>query len=341
MSQRIPVLDSRMIPLMPTHSAHARKLLDSGKASAYWNKLGIFCIILHKEVEPNNQKLVVGIDPGSKWTGWSVVGKHKTVLNGMQEEPTHVKKVIEIRCSMRKARRHRNCWRRSMRFSNRNRNKTQLPPSTKARWNSKIRILRHLKKILPIIDVCVEDVAAKTRKGAKKFNVNFSPIEVGKIWFYEQINNMWFKLHLFKGYDTKSLRDVYKLKKMSNKSKKTFNTHAVDAWVMAASVCGANFPTTKYLYYWIPIVFHRRQLHVFQFAKGGIRKRYGGTRSIGLSRGTLVRHPYWKMMYVGGSSKGRISLHGIKTGKRFSQEAKREDLIVLTKITWRTIKIEE
>jgi hypothetical protein len=323
-----------MVPLMPTSPAHARKLLDNGKASAYWNKLGIFCIILHKEVVPDNQKLVVGIDPGSKWTGWSVVGQHKTVLNGMQEEPIHVKGAVERRRNLRKSRRHRNCWRRPARF-NRNRNKKWLPPSTLARWNSKVRILKQIKRVLPITDVCVEDIAAKTRKGARKFNVNFSPLEVGKAWFYQTIRDMRLKLELFRGYDTKMLRDTYRLKKTSVKSRKVFESHAVDAWVMAASICGAGQPTTKDLNYWTPIVLNRRQLHMFQFTKGGTRRPQGGTRSMGFSRGTLVRHPKWKLTYIGGSYKGRISLHSVRTGKRITKIAKSEDLNILTKVTWR------
>ena len=66
---RVPVLDSRKKPLMPTTSAKARILIKTGKAKPYWNKLGIFCIILTREVEPDNQQIAVGIDPGSSFEG--------------------------------------------------------------------------------------------------------------------------------------------------------------------------------------------------------------------------------------------------------------------------------
>ena len=179
-NMRIPVMDKNRVPLMPCTSARARKLLNQGKASAYWNKLGIFCIILNKEVEPNNQKLVVGIDPGSKFEGWSVVGTEDTVLNGMSETPIHIKKAVEVRRNMRRARRHRNLWRREARFNNRLRNKDSLPPSTLSRWQAKYRILEQLLKVLPISDVVVEDVNAATKNGSKKWNLNFSPIQHGK-----------------------------------------------------------------------------------------------------------------------------------------------------------------
>jgi len=43
-NMRVPVLDKEMRPLMPTTAARARLLLDRGQASAYWSKLGVFCI---------------------------------------------------------------------------------------------------------------------------------------------------------------------------------------------------------------------------------------------------------------------------------------------------------
>ena len=36
------------------------------------------------------------------------------------------------------------------------------------------------------------------------------------------------------------------------------------------------------------------------------------------------------MCYVGGASKGRISLHAVNTNKRLTQLAKKEDLKILT-----------
>ena len=79
----VPVLDTNRNPLMPVKPALARLLLTQKKASAYWNKLGIFCIILHKVVDnPSLQQLVVGIDPGSKWEGW--ISWRGTLLQGLK-----------------------------------------------------------------------------------------------------------------------------------------------------------------------------------------------------------------------------------------------------------------
>lgn len=319
---------------MPTSPARVRLLLKNGKAKPYWNKLGIFCIILNREVEPNNQQIAIGIDPGSKFEGWSVVGTKYTVLNGMSEAPTHIKKAVEVRRNMRRARRHR-LWRREARFNNRLRNREALPPTTRARWLAKLRILVQLKKIIPISDVVIEDVCAATKKGCKRWNSNFSPIEHGKNWLYREIEKLELKLHLRRGYETKELRDQFELKKSSQKNKKTFSSHAVDAWVMAASVSGALKPSWTGLFYWIPIRLHRRQLHAFQPAKEGIRRPYGGTRSMRLSRGTLVRHVKHGLTYIGGTAKERVSLHSLRSGKRVTQVAKISDCRILARISWR------
>jgi len=339
---QIPVLDSRKRPLMPTNSVRARLLLKMGRAKAYWNKLGIFCIILQKEVEPDNQKIVVGIDPGSKFEGWSVVGTKQTILNGESEAPWWVKDAVEVRANMRGARRFK-LWNRAGKQNKtpRNRTKSKIPPSTYARWNAKLRILVQLQKILPITDVAVEDIKARTLKATKqkpnrRYNSNFSPLEVGKSWFYNQIKESGLTLHLKQGYETKALRDCYNLKKVSNKAEKSFNAHTVDAWVLAASVSGALKPTWLGLFYWVPIRLHRRQLHAFQPSKGNIRRPYGGTRSMGLSRGTLVKHIKYGLTYIGGTLKERVSLHSIATGKRLTQNAKPSDLEILTTTHWRS-----
>jgi len=47
------------------------------KAVARWNRLGISNIQLKREVEPNNQTLAVGLDPGSRFEDF-VVGTRDT-----------------------------------------------------------------------------------------------------------------------------------------------------------------------------------------------------------------------------------------------------------------------
>ncbi len=84
----------------------------------------------------------------------------------------------------------------------------------------------------------------------------------------------------------------------------------MDSWVLANWCVGGHvLPENKSILKIVPIRFHRRQLHRFQPFVGGKRNRYGGTRSLGFKRGSLVRHKRYGMCYVGGSSKGRISLY--------------------------------
>ena len=71
-----------------------------------------------------------------------------------------------------------------------------------------------------------------------------------------------------------------------------------------------------------PLRFHRRQLHRLQNAKGGIRRPYGGTRSHGFKRGSIIHHPKFGISFVGGSMRDRLSLHSLTTGKRLTQTAK-------------------
>jgi len=129
---RVPVVDRRGTPLMPCTAPKARALLKSGKARPKRNKRGLFYLQLTYDQEPENQRLVVGIDPGSRYEGFSVVGTTKSVCNLMSEAPTHVKKAVETRRTLRRARRFR-LWRRPCRCRNRLAGAHRLPPSTRSR----------------------------------------------------------------------------------------------------------------------------------------------------------------------------------------------------------------
>jgi hypothetical protein len=326
---------------MPCTPAKARHLFKSGQARPRRNKLGLFYVQLCYEQEPDNQPLVAGIDPGSKFEGYSVVGTKDTVLNLMVEAPDHVKDAVETRRTMRRARRHRK-WRRLKRFDNRLNRKKRIPPSTRSRWEAKARIIAQLCRILPLTDVVVEDVQAVTRKGqAGKWNASFSPVQVGKEHLYRLLREMGLTVHLNAGWQTKELREKFGLKKTKSKSKQSFDSHAVDAWVMAASVSGAEKPTDMRLWYVVPAILRRRQLHRLQASRGGERKPYGGTHSLGLKRGTIVRHTKYGLCTVGGFDRKRqaISLHEYRTNKRLTQGAKVKDCQVLTWVAFRAFLV--
>ena len=314
----VPVIDSAQRPLMPTTPSRAKRWIKDRKATPFW-KHGIFCVRLN--IEPSareTQEIAVGIDPGSKKEGLTVKSEAHTLLNIQADAVTWVKDAVEARRNARRARRGRNTPCRKNRI---NRVRGGLPPSTKARWQWKLRMCQWLAKVYPVSSFVVEDIKAQT-KGKPRWDKIFSPLEVGKSWFYEQLAQLG-KVELKQGWETKGLRDAVGLKKTKKKLADVFEAHCVDSWVLANWKAGGHIvPENKRMLRVVPLQFHRRQLHRFQPTKGGVRAPYGGTRSLGFKRGSLVKHPKWGLVYVGGTMKGGISLHDLATGKRLTQAAK-------------------
>jgi hypothetical protein len=186
----------------------------------------------------------------------------------------------------------------------------------------------------------VEDVKAKSKPtgkhaSARHWNVNFSPLKVGKNWFYDELRKIAsVKLCTY----TSTLRDLLGLKKAKQKSAQVFESHCVDSWVLANSQTGGHkVPDNTRLLYVTPLRWHRRRLHMLQPGLGGVRRRDGGTHSLGFKRGAFVFHPRWGLSYVGGTSKGRISLHSIETGQRITHNAHPMDCRIRSHYnSWRT-----
>ncbi|MDQ2100071.1 MAG: RRXRR domain-containing protein [Tychonema bourrellyi B0820] len=339
----VPVVDSENRPLMPTTSSRAKRWMCSGKATPFWIK-GVFCVRLN--VEPSNtdrQPIAIGIDPGSKREGFTVKSKSHTYLNIQTHAIDWVKDHVEVRRNMRRARRLGRSPCRQNR-ANRLVNKNRIPPSTKARWQWKLRIVNWLTLMFPISTIVVEDVKARTWKNGRKWNVSFSPLEVGKHWFYSEIIKIA-HLEIKSGNDTYNLRQELGLKKSKQKLSNKFEAHCVDSWVLANWYAGGHTqPDNTKLIEVIPLEFHRRQLHRLQNSTGHIRPRYGGTLSVGFKRGSIVKHPKYGFCYVGGWQefptkkdpyRKTISLHDLKTGKRLCQNAMPIDCKFLSYNSWR------
>lgn len=329
----VPVLDKNKNPLMPCSEKRARKLLECNRAKPYWYK-GFFTIILQDEPSGNTtQDICVGLDPGSKMNGMTVKSEAHTFLNLQVRAKCDIKDKVEKRANARRTRRQRNCPYRKCRT---NRKGREIPPSTKARWQQHLNMIKLCSRIYPVNYVSVEDIKAKTKRGARKWNANFSPIEVGKTWFYGELKRNH-RLYTFGGYETYEERNILGLKKSKNKLAIRFSAHCVDSWVLANKVIGGHTkPDNERLVYIQPLTHFRRQLHVFAPLKGTIRKQYGGTISMGFRRGTLVRHPKYGHCLVGGTSKGRISVHDLETNKRLTQNIKKEDILILTTLKYNT-----
>lgn len=322
MKMYVPVVDRANAPLMPTTMRRAQRWSRSGKGTFFW-KCHVLCVRLNVEPSDNKkQQIAVGIDPGSKREAYTVKSKSHTFLNVLTSTPDWVKKAVEVRRIMRRARRFRNTRRRECRSDNRH--KSKLPPSTRARWGLKLTICKHLLKMFPITDFVVEDIKAKTKSGKTKWNVSFSPLEIGKLWFYGEISKLG-NLTIKQGHETKELRELSGLKKDKNKLSDSFNAHNVDSWVLANFVVGGHTkPDNEELLKLNPLRFHRRQLHALQFSAGE-RRPYGGTISKGLVRGSLVKNKKFGIVYVGGTMDGKISVHHTETGKRLSQKVNVEN----------------
>lgn len=337
----VPVVSSNGKPLMPCHPSRARKLVTKGKAVKKWLK-GFFYIQLLDREDGETQEVCVGVDPGSKREGFTVLSSTRTFLNinAHARDGKVIKKAVERRANARRARRGRNTPCRKPRFLNRAR-KGWIPPSAKAQWQLKLNIVKHLMRLYPVTQVAVEDVAAVSKKGSCCWNSNFSPIQVGKNYLYRELKNLGLEVTTFKGVETAALRTKLGLRKTSSKLAEVFSAHCVDSWVLANQLLGqrATVDLTE-LVTLIPLTYARRQLHVFNWTKGGVRRREGGTLSLGVQKGTLCYHPKWGKCYLGGNDGiGRATLHSFVTTRRMAQNAKLEDSLLVAHSPWRVVEI--
>ena len=227
----VTVVDRNQQPVMPTTPARARRWIRRGKATPFW-KGGVWCVRLNQEPSARaTQPIAVGIDPGSKKEALVVKATAHTYLNIQADAVTWGKDAVATRSQMRRARRFRKTPCRQPRF---NRARGGLPPSTKARWQWKLRLCRWLARLFAVSAFIVEDLKATT-KGKPRWDCSFSSLEVGKQWFYQELGKLA-PIQTRAGWETKQLRDTLGLKKSKQKLAETFSAHCVDAWALAWAV---------------------------------------------------------------------------------------------------------
>lgn len=331
MPRFVPVVSIDGKPLMPCHPARARELMQKGKAKKQF-RLGImFLKMLGPTSGTATQEIAVGIDPGSKREAFTVKSESHTYLNVLTDAVTWVKDAVEVRRNMRRGRRFRTT---PCRQNKENRSRGGMPPSTKARWGLKLRVVNQHRRIYPVTAFVVEDIKAKSGKG-RRWDLSFSPLEVGKAWFYDELGKLG-KVYKREGHETAEMRNELGLKKTKGKMDEVFSAHNVDSWVLANYyTAGHTRPDNEEILKVDPIRFHRRQLHVLQPTTGNVRKPYGGTVSLGFSRGSLATHPKYGIVYIGGTNGEQTSLHSAETAKRLCQNAKMSDIKLLTHNKWR------
>lgn len=335
---RISVISHDNQPLMPTTSARARKWMVSGKAIKRWSDCGQFYVQL--TVEPsghNTQDIVIGIDPGKKYSGIGVQSSLFTLYTAHLILPFQtVRERMDARRLMRRGRRGRRINRkvafskrahRQKRFDNRRQNK--LAPSIRSNRQLELRIVSELCKLYPVVEIRYEYVRADVdlTSGRKKAvaGIGFSAVMVGQKWMLEQLSEFASVIKI-EGYQTSRTREHLGLtKNKMDKSKPEFNTHAVDGVTIAATHFveyrkyhktnedGANWfgkvtitPAPFFVIRRPP--YSRRQLHLMVPVKGGIRRKYGGsTTRHSVRKGDLVNSPKG-IGYVSGDTEKQISV---------------------------------
>jgi len=317
---RVPVIAPDGTPVMPTIASRARRWVKEGKAKPIRTKLGIFAVQLVEEPSGRaKQPIVVGIDPGSKYTGIAAVSSRAVLCGFNLELPDYIKGRMDKRRERRRNRRYRKCRRRECRFLNRTGHKI-APPSILARKQLELRVVRELVSTYPISVIALEDVAYNHRRSSK--GKLFSPIEIGKKWLVQQLSELA-EPKLIRGWETSVRRKELGLNKIMDKSARKPEAHVTDAITLCALVTELS-KELKFGLAWgskrisIPFdvirrpKYSRRKLHLEQPAKGGVRRQYGGTTTpFGFRKGDYVEATQGKRTvrgWVSGYTKNQISV---------------------------------
>lgn len=158
---RVPVLNMRKEPLMPTTPRNARKLLKQNKAKVL--KRTPFVIQMQCQTGENKQDITLGIDSGYKEVGFSARTEKKELISGELKLRTNISKLLEQRRNYRRTRRNK-LWHRQPRFNNRKRHEKWLAPSLQHKLDTHIGLVDKVKSMLPITSVIVEVAKFDTQK---------------------------------------------------------------------------------------------------------------------------------------------------------------------------------
>jgi 5-methylcytosine-specific restriction endonuclease McrA len=188
--QRVFVLDTNKKPLNMCRPSRARKLLNAQKAAVF--KMFPFTIILKKVVNKNPNPVRIKIDPGSKFTGFSIInqniskdGKYEVIFAA---ELTHrgqvIKNNLEQRKNIRRSRRNRKTRYRKARFNNRIRTIDWLPPSLMHRVFGIETWIKRFYKSCNIQAISIESVKFDMQK-IRNPNIIGKEYQQGELLGYE------------------------------------------------------------------------------------------------------------------------------------------------------------
>jgi 5-methylcytosine-specific restriction endonuclease McrA len=157
MSNFVFLIDANQTPMNPIHPAHAKKLLNTGKAAVF--RRYPFVLIMNRVVENIvTYPITLKIDPGSKVTGISLVNNLDQGIWGMelQHRGQAIKGELETRKAIRRGRRARHTRYREARFLNRKRQEGWLAPSLRHRVLTTNTWVKRLCKFAPITNIVQE-----------------------------------------------------------------------------------------------------------------------------------------------------------------------------------------
>lgn len=318
---RVSVVAPDGEPLMPTKASRARRWIKSGKAMPKRTKEGIFYVQLVEEPSGRaKQPIVLAVDPGSGYDGYTVAGCQAVILQGMAVLPQRVKHKMTARRMLRRNRRYRKCRCRPARFDNRTKKEGWIAPSQLAKVQLRLRIIERLCKIVPVSHIIIEDV--KFNHYQKRWGKHFSTVEIGKQKVYARAQALA-ELYLFEGWHTATAREVFGIPKSNQKDKLTPESHANDAWALACHFFGKKVANNiSEFYVWRRQEHAKRQLHRMNPLAGNKRRRFGGTThsNSNLRKGDRVEYKDGTRGYVGGWTRNGkvINLVG-SDGKRIRQ----------------------
>lgn len=149
-------------PLMPTNRhGKVRILLKNKLAKVVQNKP--FTIQLLYDTKEYTQPVRLGIDSGYTYIGYSAVTENEELIAGEVELLSGQSERLKEKAMYRRNRRQR-LRHRKPRFDNRKVAKGWLAPSIQHKYDSHIRFIDKLKKILPIAQITVEVANFDTHK---------------------------------------------------------------------------------------------------------------------------------------------------------------------------------
>jgi 5-methylcytosine-specific restriction endonuclease McrA len=154
MSNFIFLIDANKTPMNPIHPAHARELMEKGKAAIF--RRFPFTLIMKRSVDKIvTYPLSLRIDPGSKFTGISLVNNRNEVVWGMeiQHRGAAIQDALETRKGVRRGRRARHTRYRQARFLNRKRPEGWLAPSLMHRVLTIETWVKRLIKFSPVAEI--------------------------------------------------------------------------------------------------------------------------------------------------------------------------------------------